>query len=406
MSEFNKTIRSLKGARNVAAAVGLLDSAYGIFAASYGQTVQMWGIPWLAFLTASLVTVLVAYLVDWGLHANSLTAMRGILREPAANVSPSFYWWVGVLCVIQFSFGILSAVYTRPFAVDAVTVAPMVESAAAAQERATAATTAQMTALDADIARIQKVKADALASTGNVTLRSMAKAGNAWASIKLANAKNRVSARFDAQIEAKDKAKNELLTTTTATIATTVDGINTQNAAKWGNYVGKKGSLNWVLLGITLLCSAVFLLTTTILAQYDETHVVVTDNTPPPPKRNGKPKSQQTTSTGSVTGNAPDVRYNAVTDGNEGQQRNNTHANPQHGAVKFDNGYYVFLHTPDGGAKWYEESKLKAAHRTRKGQYQNPPKGNRDGQLVKSWMDTLAGGVAAIETTKTQNAQG
>jgi len=401
MSEINKTIRNLKGARNVAAAVGLLDSAYGIFAASYGQTVQMWGIPWLAFLTASLVTVLVAYLVDWGLHANSLTAMRGILREPAANVSPSFYWWVGVLCIIQFSFGILSAVYTRPFAVDAVTVAPVVESAAAAQERATAATTAQMTALDADIARIEGQRKDALGSIGNAKLRELDAAGNIWAQGLLKPKKDRINKKFDAQIAAKDNTKNTLLTTTTATIATTVDGINTQNAAKWGNYVGKKGSLNWVLLGITLLCSAVFLLTTTILAQYDETPVIVTDNTQQNTK---KPKPQQTKKR-AITDDDVDSRYNADNDATDAQQRNGAPATEKHLDTKFDNGqYHVFLYTPDGGAKWYNEKQVGGALNTRNGQLQKPPKDRKNLKLVEDWRGVLAAGVATIRAEKEAKA--
>jgi len=404
MSEFTSTIRSLKGARNVAAVVGLLDSSYGIAAASYGQTMQLWGVPWLAVLTASVITVLIAYLVDVGLHANSLTAMRGIINGGSDNVNPAFYWWVGALCVIQLGFGVSSAVFTRSFAVDAVTVAPVTQDVTAPQQAATVSLAATVGGLDADIRRLERERNAALLAAGNATIRTMAANGNGWAQNELTRLKSKISGQYAKQIQSVTEAKTNILTTTTATTAATVGAITAENAQKWGNYAGKTGKLNLVLLGITCICTAVFLFTTIILAQYD--------GTPPqtqqeqPVKRQNKPIAQRTTSTGNVTDGSGETRYNAATDSNTGQQRNNAESKAQHGSVKFEGGnYHVYLHTPDGGAKWYEESKAQAALRTRKAQYTSPTTGNRDGQLVKAWMDNLAAGVAAIKAVKTQNAQ-
>jgi len=405
MSEISNTIRNLKGARNVAAVVGLLDSAYGIGAATYGQTMQLFGVVWVAVITAIVITSLLAYLVDVGLHANSLTAMRGMINGGDGNTSPAFYWWVGFLCLIQLGFGVTSAIYTRSFAVDAVTTAPATVDATGATQAQRMATAAQLSSIEGDISTLQREKKTAVANAGNATLRGMAASGNTWAIGQLSSAKNKAASAFDKRIAAAMEAKNGLITTSNTTEATITAGIAAENGSKWGVFSQTRGKLNVVLLGITLVCTVVFLITTIILAQYDGTPPQTQQE--PPVKRQNKPVAQRTTSTGNVTDGSGETRYNAATDSNTGQQRNNAESKAQHGSVKFEGGnYHVYLHTPDGGAKWYEESKAQAALRTRKAQYTSPTTGNRDGQLVKAWMDNLAAGVAAIKAVKTQNAQG
>jgi len=402
MSEISNTIRNLKGARNVASFIGFFDSSYGIFAASHGQLMQLFGVPWLAIALSALTAGLLAYLVDWGLHANAITATRGVLNSESRQAAGGFYYWLILLCFIQLGFGVLSAVYTRSFAVDAVVTQPATVDATGATQAQRMATAAQLSSIEGDISTLQKEKKTAVANAGNATLRSMAASGNTWAIGQLSAAKTKAASAFDKRIAQAMEAKNSLISTTTATEATITAGIAAENGSKWGVFSQTRGKLNWVLLGITLVCTIVFLITTIILAQYDGTPPKTQQE--PPVKRAKTTNTQRTTATGNVTDNGGETRYNAATDGNTGQQRI---TDAHHGKVKFENGaYHVYLHTPDGGAKWYEESKAQAALRTRKAQYTSPTTGNRDGQLVKAWMDNLAAGVAAIKAVKTQNAQG
>jgi len=402
MSEISNTIRNLKGARNVAAVVGLLDSAYGIGAATYGQTMQLFGVVWVAAATAVVITSLLAYLVDVGLHANSLTAMRGMINGGDGNTSPAFYWWVGFLCLIQLGFGVSSAIFTRSFAVDAVVTAPTTVDATGATQAQRMATAAQLSSIEGDISTLQKEKKTAVSNAGNATLRSMAASGNAWAIGQLSAAKNKAAGAFDKRIAQAMEAKNGLITTSNSTEATITAGIAAENGSKWGVFSQTRGKLNVVLLGVTLVCTVVFLITTIILAQYDGTPPKTQQE--PPVKRTTKPVTQRTTATGNVTDNGTETRYNAATDGNAGQQRNTPTDNVtgEHGKVMFDKGQYlVFLHTPSG-AKWYKEETVTANLRTYKGHYLKP--GTRDIDNVKKQMDAMAAGVAAIKAVKTANA--
>jgi hypothetical protein len=233
------SISNLKVTRDAAAILGAVTSATVVFALVYYPALEAFNSPIVAYILGGFSVALVLFIVDYGLRTD-LAYGLDLAFSSKLGRKTRLIAFLALFLLFNGARALVSMALSwegRKDVAAAAIKAPELQDVAAAKLALDRESRSKLSALEKQIAEIQKAIKAAEAGAGSGALRSLAASGtNGWARGELAKARARASKAHRATLAELQATYTAILKSDALTAANAVSALSESNHAKQERY--------------------------------------------------------------------------------------------------------------------------------------------------------------------------